>query len=268
MVLVLFLNPDPPLFGLARDDMEYVRATSVFTAAWFLLFAAPIVLFGPRERARGEPAAELVTKGLVDLWATIKSLRKTPSIAWFLVAHMFFTDGVNTLFVFGPLIAVGLFGFDETEVLLFGVTIYLAAGLGAFAFGWLDDKIGAKRVLIGSNAAMVGLSIVLVTLDQKGWFWILAGVLGIFFGPVQSCSRSLMTRLSPEHQRTKLFGIYALAGRATAPLGPALVSWAILETGNQRAGIVVVSVFLVAGALLLLPVKESKRPSATPSANA
>jgi UMF1 family MFS transporter len=268
MVLVLFVNPDPPLFALSRDDMEHMRATPVFAAVWFLLFAAPIVLFGPRERGRREQASMLVRQGLGDLWATVKSLRTTPSIAWFLVAHMLFIDGVNTLFVFGPLIAVGLFGFDETEILLFGVTIYLAAGIGAFALGWLDDKIGSKRVLIGSITAMVALSILLMTVEQKQSFWVCAGALGIFFGPVQSSSRSLMVRLSPEDRRAKLFGIYALAGRATAPLGPAAVSWAILETGNQRAGIVVVAGLLAAGALLLLPVKEARRLPATPPSGA
>lgn len=259
VVWILFIDPDPPFFGLAREDMEHVRATSVFTAVWFLVFAAPIVLFGPRENARAGSALELMREGLGDLWGTIKSLPKTPSIAWFLVAHMLFIDGVNTLFVFGPLIASGLFGFDESDMLFFGITIYLAAGGGAFALGWLDDRIGAKRVLIGSLAAIVGLSIILATVDEKAWFWLIATFLAVFFGPVQSCSRSLMVRLSPEEQRTKLFGIYALSGRATAPLGPAMVSWIILQTGNQRAGLIIIAALLVSGALLLLPVSEAKQ---------
>ena len=169
-----------------------------------------------------------------------------------------YIDGVNTLFVFGPLIAVGLFGFAEAEILLFGVTIYLAAGLGAFAMGWLDDIVGSKRVILASIACIVALAVVLSALDDKTAFWIVAGVLAVFFGPIQSSSRSLMVRLSPPDRRTKLFGIYALAGRATAPLGPAAVSWAILASGSQRMGILVVAGFLVAGGLLLLPVRERR----------
>ena len=261
LVLVLFITPDPARFGLDRAGMEHLRATPVFTAAWFLLFAAPLVLFGPAERSSRAPASVIVREGLADLWATLKSFRHSPSIAWFLAAHMFFIDGVNTLFVFGPLIAVGLFGFTEHEILFFGVTIYLAAGMGAFALGWLDDLVGAKRVLIGSIAAIVVLSVILSQVEGKALFWALAGALSIFFGPVQSASRSLMLRLSPEEQRTKLLGIYALAGRATAPLGPAAVSWVILQTGQQRAGILVVAAFLVAGALLLLPVREVRAPA-------
>lgn len=258
VVMLLFIQPAPPLFGLDPDLQEPLRATALFTALWFLVFAAPIVFFGPPEQSRAEPARELIRAGLTDLWQTIRGLRHAPSIAWFLVAHMLFIDGVNTLFVFGPLIAVGYYGFEESEILLFGVTIYLAAGLGAFALGWLDDRIGAKRVLLLSLMAIVVLALTLANLDGKMVFWGLTAILAVFFGPVQSSSRSLMARLSPPDQRAKLFGLYALAGRAIAPFGPAAVSWVILATGNQRAGIVVVAGFLTAGALLLLPVKEPK----------
>ncbi|GGE50958.1 MFS transporter [Actibacterium pelagium] len=256
VVMLLFIQPDPPLFGLDLDAQEPLRATALFTALWFLLFAAPLVFFGPPERSRNEPAGVIIRSGLKELWQTIRGLRRTPSIAWFLVAHMLYIDGVNTLFVFGPLIAVGYYGFEESEILLFGVTVYLAAGLGAFGLGWLDDHIGAKRLLLISLMAIVGLSLTLANVDGKILFWSITGILALFFGPVQSSSRSLMARLAPEDQRAKLFGLYALAGRAIAPFGPAAVSAVILATGNQRAGIVVVACFLLTGALVLLLVQD------------
>lgn len=265
-VLLLFIWPEPPILGLDSQAMEPLRATAVFTALWFFVFAVPIVLFGPPEHATREPAGKLIRLGLADLWQTIRGLRQTPSVAWFLLSHMIYIDGVNTLFIFGPLIAVGVFGFDESEILLFGVTVYLAAGTGAIVLGWIDDRIGAKRVVLLSLAAIIGLAVVLTNLESKEAFWIAAGILALFFGPVQSSSRTLMTRLSPPQQRTKLFGLYALAGRAIAPFGPAAVSWVILATGNQRAGILVVAAFLSAGAFLLLLVREPERHGSAPEA--
>ena len=143
---------------------------------------------------------------------------------------------------------------------------YLAAGTGAIVLGWIDDRIGAKRVVLLSLAAIISLAVVLTNLESKEAFWIVAGILALFFGPVQSSSRTLMTRLSPAEQRTKLFGLYALAGRAIAPFGPAAVSWVILATGNQRAGIFVVTAFLSTGAILLLLVREPERRGSVPEA--
>jgi UMF1 family MFS transporter len=197
-----------------------------------------------------------VRVGLRDLWETLKTLPRRPSILWYLIAHMVYIDGVNTLFVFGPLIAVGEFGFPEDDIMLLGVTIYVAAGLGAFAFGWLDDRIGSKTVVAGAIVAMLVTVVVILFIEGQTAFWVTAGIMSIFFGPVQASSRTLMIRISPEHMRVKLLGLYSLSGRATAPLGPALVGAAVLATDSQRAGIAVVAGLLVVGLLLLLPVRE------------
>jgi MFS transporter, UMF1 family len=259
VVWAVLVAPDPPLFALDIGGAEHIRMAAPVAALWFLVFAAPLVLFGPRERPSREPAGRIVAEGFRDLWQTLKRLPSMPSVAWFLVAHMLFIDGVNTLFVFGPLVAKGAFGFSESEMLLFGVTLAASAGLGAIGFGWLEDRVGAKPVIAGSIAALAGMTIAIAFIEAKLVFWATAAFLSIFFGPVQASSRSLMSRLSPPAMRAKLFGLYALAGRATGPLGAALVGWATLATGSQKAGIAVVAVSLLAGLALLLPVRDPAR---------
>jgi UMF1 family MFS transporter len=81
-------------------------------------------------------------------------------------------------------------------------------------------------------------------------------VIGVFVGPAQSASRSMMARLAPAELRTEMFGLYALSGKATAFIGPALVGWITLWAGSQRVGMAVIIVFFAAGWLLLLPVRE------------
>jgi MFS transporter, UMF1 family len=257
---VLFL-PDPPLFGLDPAAAEPVRMAAPLTALWFLVFAVPLVWFGPRERPSRESARLIVANGLGDLWRALRGLPRMPSVAWFLVAHMFFIDGVNTLFVFGPLVAKGVFGFSDTEMLLLGVTIYVTAGVGAVGCGWLDDWFGGKRVVAFSIVALASISVSIVFLETKTEFWIAASLLGIFFGPVQASSRSLMTRIAPPEMRTKLFGLYALSGRAIGPFGSALVGWVTLATESQKAGIAVVAVSLLVGLALLMPVREARVPA-------
>jgi UMF1 family MFS transporter len=258
LVYALLFAPDPPLFGLDPALAENLRMAAPVTALWFLVFAIPLVFFGPPEKPSREPARRIVTNGFGDLWRTLRELPRMPAVAWFLAAHMFYIDGVNTLFVFGPLVAKGAFGFSDAEMLFFGVTIYAAAGVGAIVFGWLDDRVGAKRVVALSIVALATISMSIVFLETKAAFWIAATFLGVFFGPVQASSRSLMARIAPAEMRTKLFGLYALAGRATGPLGAALVGWATLATGSQKVGIAVAAASLLLGLALLIPVREGR----------
>lgn len=262
LVWVVLVAPDPPLFAVDAGGAEHIRLAAPVTALWFLVFAAPLVLFGPREAPSRERAGRIVAEGFRDLWRTLRSLPAMPSVAWFLVAHMLFIDGVNTLFVFGPLVAKGAFGFSESEMLIFGVTLAASAGFGAIGFGWLEDRLGAKPVIATSILVLAATTVCIAFIEAKFVFWAAAAFLSIFFGPVQASSRSLMSRLSPAGMRTKLFGLYALSGRATGPLGAALVGWATLATGSQKAGIAVVAVSLLAGFALLLPVRDPVRAPA------
>ena len=259
VVYALLVAPDPPLFGLDAAIAEPLRMAAPVTALWFLVFAAPLVLFGPRETPTGQPPRQIVVEGLRDLWATLKALPRMRSIAWFLAAHMFFIDAVNTIFVFGPLVAKGAFGFTDVEMLGFGVTLTGAAGVGAVGFGSIEDRLGAKPVIAVSIVVLAIMSVSIAFVESKTALWVVAAVLSLFVGPIQASSRSLMSRLSPAEMQTKLFGLYALAGRATGPLGAALVGWATLATGSQKAGIAVVALTLLIGLALLLPVREPDR---------
>ncbi len=243
---------------LDRDAYEHVRAAALFGALWFVLFASVLFVVIPDTPASGRAARAVVREGLSEVAASLRHLRRLPSIAWYLAAHMVYIDGLNTLFVFGPIYAAGTLGMNESQVLQFGIGIYVTAGVGSLAFSWLDDRIGGKRVLLLSLAAMVGLGSAALLVDEPKSFMGLALGLGLFMGPVQAASRSLMARLAPEHLRNQMFGLYALAGRATAPLGPFLVGLVIALSASQRAGMALFVVFLALGALLLLPVREPR----------
>ena len=75
-------------------------------------------------------------------------------------------------------------------------------------------------------------------------------------GPAQAASRSLMARLAPPGQVTQMFGLFALSGKVTAFLGPAMLAWVTAIFASQRAGMATVIIFIAAGALILTTVKE------------
>ncbi len=259
LVLVAFVQPAVPPFGLDREAAEHVRIVGPIVAVWFAVFALPLFLFVPDAPATGTSLVGAIKGGLADLWRTLDRLRHAGPIARFLVARLLYIDGLNTLFAFGGIYAAGTFGMTVDEIIVFGIALNVTAGLGAAAFGWLDDRIGSKRTVLISLAGLVAVGIPVLLIESKTAFWGLALVLGIFMGPAQAASRSLMARLAPQDQMTEMFGLFALSGKVTAFLGPAVLAWVTAATESQRAGMATVIVFIAAGAAILLTVKEPSK---------
>ena len=259
--LVVFALPEVPPFGLDKASFEHVRATGPFVALWFAVFCLPMFLFTPDRAASGLPLGQALRLGLGQLAQTIVEVRRYGNIARFLIARMLYIDGLNTLFAFGGIYAAGTFNMGFQEILVFGILLNVTSGLGAAAFAWVDDWLGSKPTIIIAVAALTLLGGAILLVETKTWFMILGAALGIFIGPAQAASRTLMARLAPPAMRTEMFGLYAFSGKATAFLGPALVGWVTLWTDSQRLGMATILLFFVVGLALLLPVKEPRNGS-------
>ena len=256
LTLVAFVQPEPALFGRDREAAEHVRITGPRGAVWFLAF--PVRLSGdpPDRPSRGLGPRRAAAAGLRQLIETLRRLPRYRNIARFLIARMLYTDGLNTLFTFGGIYAAGTFGMSVEEILIFGIILNVAAGLGALGFAWVDDWIGPKRTVIIAVSALTLFSGAILLIEDKLLFYVLGCLIGSMLGPAQAASRSLMARLAPAELRTEMFGLYALAGKATAFMGPALVGWVTLWAHSQRVGMATILLFFVAGLILLIPVRE------------
>lgn len=257
IALVWLVQPETPPFGLEKATAEHIRAVAPLAAIWFAIFAIPIFFFTPDKPRTGLPLGRVLREGLTEVLGTLRIVRRHPAIAWFLLAHMIYIDGINTLFLFGGIYAAETFQMNIIEVLKFGIALNVTAGIGAVAFAWLDDWIGARRVIAIALVALTLTATGILFTQSKDVFWVLGLLLGTFFGPVQSASRSLMARLAPDGMHSQMFGLYALTGKATAFLGPALFSVVVLLTESQRAGMATVLPFFLIGLLLLLKVRET-----------
>jgi len=256
LVLFVFVQRETPPFGLDKDAAEHVRIAGPLVALWLCLFCLPLFLWTPDPPGRGLPAKAAVREGLIVLARTLRALPQHGQLARFLLARMIFTDGINTLFAFGGIYAAGTFGMSVTEVIMFGLLLNATAGTGAFAFGWIDDWIGAKPTILIGLAALIAIGVPLLLVETTLWFWILGAALGIFFGPVQSASRSMMVRMTPAGMESEMFGLFALSGKATAFVGPWLVGLIALVYDSQRLALATVLPFLAIGGLLMLTLRE------------
>jgi UMF1 family MFS transporter len=248
--------PDGPWFGFSEDNGENVRATNLMVAVWFLIFSLPLFLFVHEKRSKRAPTAAVVSGSLQQLFATFREIRKHKETVKFLLARLIYNDGLVTIFAFGGLYAAGTFGFSLTDVLIFGVVINIAAGAGAIAMGYVDDWIGAKQTIVISLFGLTLAAIIGVFARDPAWFWVAGIIIGIFSGPNQAASRSLMGRYVPKGMENEFFGFFAFSGKLTAFIGPMLLAVVTDAAQSQRAGMVVVIVLFVIGLMLLIPVRE------------
>ena len=250
LCLVLLIDPHPPLFGLDAATAQPVRATALFAAGWIALFAAPLLVLAPPP-ARRRTWRIAMREGWRGLAASLRTAAATPVLWRFLLARMIYTDGLNTLFAFGGIYAAGSFGMGTRAVLLLGLALNVSAGVGAGLFALAQDRIGDRTAVLIAVGGLACLGTGTLLAHSVAVFWGLALGLGLFVGPAQSASRSLMARLAPAEQRNALFGLYALSGRATGFLGPAVLGALTAMSGSQRVGMGVVVVLLATGWALL-----------------
>ena len=255
VALVVFV-PETPLFGIPTDEGFNLRATNLLVAGWFLLFSLPAFILLRDDTPRSASAVS-IRSTFAGIAATVRNLRRYRQAGLFLLARLFYNDGLVTIFAFGGIYAVGTFGFSFTQLVTFGIVINVAAGLGAAAFGILDDRAGAK-VTIGISIVALAAATLLGALAQtQNAFWAAAVLVGIFAGPNQAASRSLMARFAPPRHASEFFGFFAFSGKLTAFLGPLLLG-VLSDAYNQRVGMASLLLFFVVGGVLLWRLDEQE----------
>jgi UMF1 family MFS transporter len=260
LALVGFVQPEQPWFGLSREGGFNVRATNLLVATWFALFSLPLFLFLREEPLPG--ARWDVAGTLREIRDTLRQVGRYREVAKFLLARMIYNDGLVTVWAFGGIYAAGTFGMSLSEVIVFGIVLNVVAGLGALLFGFVDDKIGSKKTVMITLAALGAAVLLAVWAPNKTWLWVAGFLIGIFGGPNQAASRSFMGRIVPERHRAEFFGFYAFSGKITSFLGPLILGAVAQAAGSQRAGVATVFAFFLAGALLLAAVRE--KPATAP----
>jgi UMF1 family MFS transporter len=271
--------PDAPMFGLDPAQHEPSRIVTLLCAAWLIMFSIPIFLYTPDLTTTGEPLGAALKNGVGNVFRTIMKLRDYRNVALFLVARMLYADGKTAILIFSGVYVSGTMEWNLLEMLAYGIILTIFAIGGGLGAGLLDHAVGAKRAVAIEIGVTILCLIAMVSMSPTSIFFLpvapgvpvwdspvfstlpelaylgFACLIAVSITAAYASSRSLMARLAPKGMEGEVFGLYALAGSATAWLAPGLVAYFTSTTQSLRAGFASIVILLLAGFLLLLQVK-------------
>jgi MFS transporter, UMF1 family len=265
-----------PAFGFDAAQREGTRFVGPLTGFWYIAFMVPFFLWvrEPRPRRGGALA---VRRALGTVMRTIRHLPRTPSMFAYLASSMFYRDALNGMYFFGGIYAAGVLGWDVVQVGVFGILALIAGAVFAYLGGQADARFGPKPVIVSAILALLAVAIAIVFISRAkvfgapvppdsalpdAIFYLCGAVIGAAGGVMQSASRTMMVHQARPGHVAESFGLYGLAGKATAFIAPALIGMVTAATGSQQIGVSpLIGLFLI-GLVLLVWVKPEGDPVA------
>lgn len=245
----------PKVFGFA-DSAQAVRASFILVALWWALFTIPLVLF-VRERSNPEKTGgrAAIAAALRRIAATVRQVRNMPTVWLFLLAYWCYIDGVYTIARMAVDYGMAI-GLKPTSLIIALLITQLVGFPASMAFGHAGARIGAKPVILAGIIAYIGATGWSYYMTEIWEFFVLAAIIGIVQGGVQSLSRSFYARLIPPGRAGEFFGFFNMVGKVATVLGPLMVGVAASFTGSPRLSILAVLLLFIAGASLLALVED------------
>lgn len=255
----VFMTLNPELFGFA-DASEAVRVSFLTVAAWWLVFSLPLFFNVPEpgvRRTDGMGMGKAIRGGFRQLAHTFSEIRKLRVVFLFLLAYWLYIDGLGTIIRMAVDYGMAI-GFDMDNLITALLITQFVGFPAALAFGYLGERIGAKSGILFGIGVYIAVTIYAVFMDDVSEFYLLAVVIGLVQGGVQSLSRSFYARIIPPNKSAEYFGFYNMLGKFAAVLGPVMIGSVTLMTGSPRLGILTIIALFIGGALLLLFVDEQE----------
>jgi UMF1 family MFS transporter len=225
-----------------------------------------------------------MVEGVKGVIRTTRSLKHYRNAGWYLLARLFFNDGMTAILTFGGIYASSTFHWGPISMLAYGIELSMFAVLGGFAGGWLDNAFGSKRAIFVSIGGTTLFGLLSLTMGPDRIFWFIpydlhaphvwsapffntwpeiiyltiVNVIAVLITAAYANSRTMLARIAPAEKMTEFFGLYSLSGQSTSFLATGFVSWLTLASQSQRIGLLGELLFLVIGLALMFFVREER----------
>jgi len=240
---------------------EFVPVTMWITAVVYGL--AALVTFWllkehsqPQRAPAGATGIAAALARLRDTWLSARSYR---DFVWLMVCGFFYQAGIAVVIALAAVYAEQALGFKQIETMMLVFLVNIAAAIGAFGFGYLQDRIGHKPALGGTLIGWVVMTALAYLATSPMLFWIAAVIAGLCMGSSQSAGRAMVGLFAPRARLAEFYGLWTFATSLASIVGPVtygLVTWA--TAGNHRLAILSTGLFFVVGWLAIRPINVSR----------
>ena len=248
------------LFNMYGQGEIQIRTTFVVTAIFFLLSALPTFLFLKERKVAQNlpPGKSYIQIGMGRLKETFLDLQHFGELIKFLSIFFLYSCGISIVVSFSAIYAESVIHFTKGETLIFFIVVQVSSSLGAFAFGFVEDKIGAKKTIAITLLIWIAVIAIAWWSPSKAFFWLVGNLAGLAIGSSQSSSRALVALFSPECKSAEFFGLWGLASKLAATVGAYSFSLMTVLSGSMRSAILMTGLFFLAGLLGIGFVDEEK----------
>ena len=254
LIIINFLMISyPASFGLV-DAVEATKYAFISVGVWWALFSLPLILFVDEPKYHeSESVSDSIINGLIQFRNTFNDLKKLKVVATFLLAYWLYIDGVDTIIRMAVDYGTSI-GFSASSLITALLLVQFIAFPATLGFNWYSSKIGIKKAIY---TAIIGYSTITIfaSLVKEEWhFYVLAVMIACFQGGIQSLSRSMYARIIPVEKAAQFYGFYNMLGKFAAIIGPPLMGYVGLVTGNPRIGILSIVILFISGGFILTKV--------------
>jgi MFS transporter, UMF1 family len=240
---------------------EFVPVTMWITALVYGL-AALVTFWLLKEHAKPQSApagAAGITASLARLLDTWRHARSYRDFVWLMVCGFFYQAGIAVVIALAAVYAEQVLGFKQIETMMLVFLVNIAAAVGAFGFGYLQDRIGHKAALGGTLIGWVVMTVLAYLATAATLFWIAAVIAGLCMGSSQSAGRAMVGVFAPRARLAEFYGLWTFATSLASIVGPVtygLVTWA--TAGNHRLAILSTGLFFAIGWLAIRPIDVAR----------
>jgi UMF1 family MFS transporter len=244
-----------------QNPTQFIPVTLWMTAVIFAVAALPTFLV---LRERAVPKATVsgksyLAEGFAQVFTTLRDVRRFKDLFRFLITLVVYQAGVSTVVVVAAIYAQEVLEFSSDELIFLVMIVNVTAAVGALAIGHLQDKVGSSRALTLALSIWVIAVVLVLVAESRADIWLAANLIGLAMGSSQSAGRALMGHFTPVGRAGEFFGLWGMASRCAAIIGPATYgAISMLSGGNQRIALLSTLGFFLLGLLLLTTVSEAR----------
>jgi UMF1 family MFS transporter len=247
--------------SMHQSAEQYVPVTLLITACIFAMAATPIFVI-LKERALPEkdlPVSDYVLVGWQRLRETYRQARQYEDLWRFFITLFVYTCGTTTVVTLAAVYATEVMKFTPQDNIMLVLAVNVTAAVGAFLFGFVQDKIGSVKTLTITLVIWAAATSLAFVAASKPVFWVVANLVGLAMGASQSAGRALVGQLSPAGRSGEFFGLWGVVGKLAAAVGPlsfGLITY--LTHNNLRIAILSTTAYFIASIFMIQSVNEER----------